>query len=152
MKAVYLLLILSFLFSCATPEVVVVKDPLDENKNCEELENLVAETQKFKRDALYEKENTGGNMARMILFWPAMATTFYNADKAIRAANDRTHHLLKIMKNKNCGNVDLVNSEILRNSTETVVGQLHLLREMYKSGDLTKEEFKKAKKKVLESE
>ena len=152
MKAVYLLLILSFLFSCATPEVVVVKDPLDENKNCEELENLVAETQKFKRDALYEKENTGGNMARMILFWPAMATTFYNADKAIRAANDRTHHLLKIMKNKNCGNVDLVNSEILRNSTETVVGQLHLLREMYKSGDLTKEEFIKAKKKVLESE
>ena len=94
-----LLLILSFLFSCATPEVVVVKDPLDENKNCEELENLVAETQKFKRDALYEKENTGCNMARMILFWPAMATTFYNADKAIRAANDRTHHLLKIMKN-----------------------------------------------------
>ena len=75
-----------------------------------------------------------------------MATTFYNADKAIRAANDRTHHLLKIMKNKNCGNVDLVNSEILRNSTETVVGQLHLLREMYKSGDLTKEEFMKAKK------
>ena len=152
MKAVYLLLILSFLFSCATPEVVVVRDPLDENKNCGELENLVAETQKFKRDALYEKENTGGNMARMILFWPAMATTFYNADKAIRAANDRTHHLLKIMKNKNCGNIDLVNSEILRNSTETVVGQLHLLREMYKSGDLTKEEFIKAKKKVLESE
>ena len=36
--------------------MVAVKDPLDENKNCEELENLVAETQKFKRDALYEKK------------------------------------------------------------------------------------------------
>ena len=81
-----------------------------------------------------------------------MATTFYNSDKAIRAANDRTYHLLKIMKNKNCKNVDLVNSEILKNSTETVAGQLNLLREMYKSGDLTKEEFSKAKKKVLESE
>ena len=34
-------------------------------------------------------------MARMILFWPAMATTFHNADKAIRAANDRTFHLIK---------------------------------------------------------
>ncbi len=152
MRAVYLFLIFLFLFSCATPEVVAVKDPLDEKKNCEELENLVAETQKFKRDALYEKENTGGNMARMILFWPAMATTFYNADKAIRAANDRTHHLLKIMKNKNCKNVDFVNSEIVKNLSETVVGQLHFLREMYKSGDLTKEEFVKAKKKVLESE
>ena len=101
---------------------------------------------------MFEKDNTGGNMARMIIFWPAMATTFYNSDKAIRAANDRTYHLLKIMKNKNCKNVDLVNSEILKNSTETVAGQLNLLREMYKSGDLTKEEFSKAKKKVLESE
>ena len=59
----------------------------------------MAEAQKFKRDALFEKENTG-NMARMILFWPAMATTFHNSDKAIRAANDRTFHLLKIIKKK----------------------------------------------------
>ena len=88
MKTGYLLLIFVFLLSCATPEVVIVKDPLDEKKNCDELENSVAKTQKFKRDALYEKENTGGNMTRMILFWPAMATTFHNADKAIKAAND----------------------------------------------------------------
>ena len=70
----------------------------------------------------------------------------------IKAANERTYHLLKIMKKKNCDNVDLVNSEILRNSTETVAGQLNLLREMFKSGDLTREEFSKAKQKVLESE
>ena len=98
MKIVLSFVFFSFLLSCATPEVVVVKKPDDEKRNCEELENLVAETQKFKRDALFEKENTGGNMARMLLFWPAMATTYYNADKAIRAANDRTFHLLKIMK------------------------------------------------------
>ena len=91
-------------------------------------------------------------MARMILFWPAMATTFHNADKAIKAANDRTYHLLKIMRDKNCKNVDLVNLEIIKSSTQTITGQLSILREMYKSGDLTKEEFKKAKKKVLESE
>ena len=52
------------------------------------------------------------------------------------------------MKKKNCQNVDLVNSEILRNSTETIAGQLNLLKEMYKSGDLTKEEFSKAKKSI----
>ena len=112
----------------------------------------MAETQKFKRDALYEKENTGGNMARMILFWPAMATTFYNADKAIRAANDRTYHLINIMEKKNCQNVNVVNSEILKSSTLNVAGQLNMLREMFRSGDLTKEEFTKAKKKVLEGE
>ena len=152
MKALSSLLVFLLVLSCASPKVVEIKNPLDEKKTCDELENSVAEAQKFKRDALYEKNNTGGNMARMMLFWPAMATSFHNSDKAIRAANDRTYHLLKIMKKKNCQNVDLVNSEILRNSTETIAGQLNLLKEMYKSGDLTKEEFSKAKKKVLESE
>tara|TARA_Y100001970_G_C13519722_1_gene502364 strand:- start:4 stop:462 length:459 start_codon:yes stop_codon:yes gene_type:complete len=151
-KALSSLLVFLLVLSCATPTVVEIKNPLDEQKTCDELEKSVAEAQKFKRDALFEKNNTGGNMARMMLFWPAMATTFHNSDKAIRAANDRTYHLLKIMKKKNCKNVDLVNSEILRNSTETIAGQLNLLKEMYKSGDLTKEEFSKAKKKVLESE
>tara|TARA_B100002019_G_scaffold254700_1_gene236911 strand:- start:848 stop:1306 length:459 start_codon:yes stop_codon:yes gene_type:complete len=151
-KTVKLIIIFFFLIGCATPEVVNVKDPLDDKKNCNELESSVAEAQKFKRDALFEKENTGGNIARMILFWPAMATTFHNSDKAIRAANDRTFHLLKIMKKKNCKNIDLVNSEILKNSTQTIVGELKMLKDLYKSGDLTKEEFTKAKKKVLESE
>ena len=152
MKTVKLIIIFFFLIGCATPEVVNVKDPLDDKKNCNELESSVAEAQKFKRDALFEKENTGGNIARMILFWPAMATTFHNSDKAIRAANDRTFHLLKIMKKKNCKNIDLVNSEILKNTTQTIVGELKMLKDLYKSGDLTKEEFTKAKKKVLESE
>ncbi len=152
MKISKIFFIFIFLFSCASPKVVNVKSPSDNKKNCKELESLVAETQKFKRDALYEKENTGGNMARMIIFWPAMATTFYNADKAIRAANDRTYHLLKIMKKKDCKNIDIVNAEVLKIATETVAGQLNLLREMYKAGDLTEEEFSKAKKKVIDSE
>ena len=91
-------------------------------------------------------------MARMILFWPAMATTFHNSDKAIRAANDRTFHLLKIMRNKDCKNIDFVNLKILQSSSQSITGELNILKDMYKSGDLTKEEFIKAKKKVLESE
>ena len=152
MKTLKIFFIFIFLISCASPKVVDVKSPSDNKKNCTELESLVAETQKFKRDALYEKENTGGHMARMLIFWPAMATTFYNADKAIRAANDRTYHLLKIMKKKDCKNIDIVNAEVSKIATETVAGQLNLLREMYNAGDLTKEEFSKAKKKVLDSE
>ena len=117
MKILSSLLVFLFILSCASPKIVEIKNPLDEKKTCKELESSVAEAQKFKRDALYEKNNTGGNMARMLIFWPAMATTFHNADKAIRAANDRTYHLLKIMENKNCKNVDLVNSTILRNNS-----------------------------------
>jgi len=148
-KKNFIILFCLILVSCATPKVVEITRPDDGLKNCEELESLVADTQKFKRDALFEKDNTGGNMARAILFWPAMATSYYNADKAIRASNDRTYHLLKIMRKKGCPNIDLVNAEILRSSTETIVGQLHQLKEMYDKGDLTKEEYVKAKKKIL---
>ena len=152
MKALSSLLVFLLVLSCASPKVVEIKNPLDEKKTCDELENSVAEAQKFKRDALYEKNNTGGNMARMLIFWPAMATTFHNADKAIRAANDRTYHLIEIMRKKNCKNIDLVNSKILESSTQNIAGQLNMLKEMFRSGDLTKEEFTKAKRKVLESE
>ena len=111
------LLILLFLFiiACAKPEVVDISNPKDDKMDCNELENSIAEAQKFKRDAIFEKANTGGNMARFLLFWPAAATTFHNSDKAIRAANDRTYHLIKIMKKKNCENIDLINAEILKN-------------------------------------
>ena len=85
MKILSSLIVFLLIFSCASPKVVEIKNPLDEKKSCDELENSVAETQKFKRDALYEKDNTGGNMARMLIFWPAMATTFHNADKAVKA-------------------------------------------------------------------
>ncbi len=138
------------LISCAKPEVVNVTTPEDLQMNCQELESSVAEAQKFKRDALYEKDNTGGNVARMMLFWPAMATSFHNADVAIKAANERTYHLLKLMKEKDCKGVDLVNAELIRTATETIVGQLQAVKEMYESGHLTKEEYIKAKKKILD--
>ena len=150
LKRKIFLLFFLFFFACAKPEVVNIINPGDKDLNCLELENSVAEAQKFKRDALYEKDNTGGNMARFIIFWPAAASTFHNADKAIKAANDRTYHLLKLMKNKNCKGVDLINSEILKRSTETIPGQLQMVREMYQAGDLTKKEYRKAKEKILE--
>ena len=145
---VYILILL--LFSCANPTVVTITMPDDEKMNCEDLYNSVAESQKFKRDAMAIKEEDGANMARGMLFWPAMAMSFHNADKAIKAANERTYHLLKIMKEKKCEGVDLVNAEILRTATQSVAGQLMTVREMYKEGDLTKEEYIQAKRKILE--
>ena len=91
---------LILLNSCAKPTVVNIVVPGDNKLNCEELENAVAETQKIKKDAEYAKEGTGGNVARMMLFWPAWAQTLHNADIAIQAANDRNFHLINIMKKK----------------------------------------------------
>ena len=142
---------LILLHSCAKPTVVNVIMPEDEKLNCEQLENAVSETQKIKKDAEYAKEGTGGNVARVMLFWPAWAQTLHNADVAIQAANDRNYYLINIMKKKNCKGVDNINAQINKStiSTDNVAGQLKILKEMYDSGDLTQEEYIKAKKKVL---
>ena len=143
---------LILLNSCAKPTVVNIVVPGDEELNCKQLENAVAETQKIKKDAEYAKEGTGGNITRIMLFWPAWAKTLHNADVAIQAANDRNYHLIKIMKKKNCKGVDNINAQINESTTSTdnVTGQLKILKEMYDSGDLTQEEYTKAKKKVLD--
>ena len=156
MKKLFLYSVLFlFVFSCAKPTVVNIVLPEDNELNCQQLENAVAESQKIKRDAEYAKEGTGGNVARLLLFWPAWAQTLHNADVAIQAANDRNYHLLNIMKKKNCSGIDKVeaqitNTTISTNSTNNITGQLKELKKMYESGDLTEEEYQKAKKKILE--
>ena len=148
----FLIVSIIFLYSCAKPTVVNVVLPGDEELNCEQLENAVAESQKIKREAEYAKEGTGGNITRVILFWPAWAKTLHNADVAVRAADNRIFHLFKIMKKKSCSNVNKIEAQILniKNTQVTITQQLKELKEMYKSGDLTKEEYKKAKKKILD--
>ena len=138
--------------SCAKPTVVSVVLPGDDELNCEQLENAVAESQKIKREAEYAKEGTGGNVTRLLLFWPAWAQTLHNADVAIMAANDRIYHLFNIMKKKKCGGVDKIEAQITNTATSinNIAGQLKELKEMYKSGDLTEEEYKKAKNKILD--
>ena len=147
-----LIVSLILLYACAKPTVVNVVLPGDEKLNCEQLEDAVTESQKIKREAEYAKEGTGGNITRVMLFWPAWAKTLHNADVAVRAADDRIFHLFKIMKKKSCTNVDKIEAQILNieNKKITITQQLKELKEMYKSGDLTKEEYKKAKKKVLD--
>jgi len=147
-----LIVSLILLYACAKPTVVNVVLPGDEKLNCEQLEDAVTESQKIKREAEYAKEGTGGNITRVMLFWPAWAKTLHNADVAVRAADDRIFHLFKIMKKKSCTNVDKIEAQILNieNKKITITQQLKELKEMYKSGDLTKEEYKKAKKKILD--
>ena len=141
---------LIFITSCAKPKVVNTILPDDEKLNCKQLQNAIIETKKIKRDAEYAKEGTGGNVARMILFWPAWAKTLHNADVAILAANDRNYHLTKLMKSKKCDGVDDI-SNSYKTSNNNISQQLKDLNEMYKSGILTKEEFEKAKKKTLDN-
>ena len=137
--------------SCAQPTIVNIVLPEDEQLNCEELKTAIQESQQYKKKAQYVKGDTGGNLARTLLFWPALAKTFHNADLAIRAADDRIYHLIKIMKNKKCKETDKLYNQImnLTNTSISISQELKTLNEMFKSGILTKKEYEKAKDKVL---
>ncbi len=141
--------------SCAKPTVVEIVQPNDDKLNCEELKIEIAEVQKIKEEAVFSKDS-GGNYARVILFWPSWAQSLHNADEAILAANDRKHHLIKIMKKKKCKGADKLEANIKDKpatttsvSQENIADQLKILKELYESGDLTDEEYKKAKDKVI---
>tara|TARA_B100001996_G_scaffold59728_1_gene42562 strand:- start:185 stop:646 length:462 start_codon:yes stop_codon:yes gene_type:complete len=142
---------LVFIKGCAKPEVVNIKQPNDYNLDCKELEMSVEEAQKFKKDANYAKSGTGGNISRLLLFWPAWAQSLHNADKAIVAADDRIYHLNKIMKEKNCKNIKALNANSGENnlSSQGIAGQLKALKDLKESGDLTEDEYQKAKEKIL---
>ena len=149
---IFFILMLFFLVSCAKPTVVDIIQPNDDELNCEELKDEIAESQKVKEEAEFSKDS-GGNMARLILFWPAWARSLHNTDEAILAANNREHHLIKTMKKINCKDADMFKAKIKdANSTSSqnnIAEQLKILKELYDSGDLTKEEYTKAKEKVI---
>ena len=147
--------IILILNSCAKPTVVEIVQPNDDKLNCEELKTEIAEVQKIKEEAVFSKDS-GGNYARVILFWPAWAQSLHNADEAILAANDRKHHLIKIMKKKKCKGAEKLEANIKDKqatttsvSQENIAEQLKTLKELHDAGDLTEEEYKKAKDKVI---
>ena len=148
-------LILSFilLYSCAKPIVVNVTLPEDKKSNCEQLEAALDDAQEFRRKAIRVLGNTPQNQARAMLFWPALMVTYLNAHEAIVAASERTVHIINIMQNKNCKNIDnlIANVQIsLRvQSLKDLKETYDSLNDLYKSGGLTEKEYQTQKKKIL---
>ena len=155
MKSLATILVLSFvlLISCAKPTVVNIALPNDDKLNCEKLENGVADAQEFRRQAIAVTGNTGKNQAAAILFWPALMMTYVNAAEAILAANERSIHLINIMQDKNCKNVDKVLGHIASTPRVQTLRDLSeaykSLLELYESGGLTEKEYDYQKRKVL---
>ena len=158
MKKTLVILLTGFFFlnSCAKPTVVDSIMPGDEELNCGQLKNSVAEAQRFIKDAEGVKGGTGDNWARGLFFWPAIIQSYSNANEAIAAANTRKVHLFNIMRQKNCRNIGslvvettAIGGEDSKRSEESLTSELQTLNELYKSGVLSEEEFKQAKKKIL---
>jgi hypothetical protein len=154
MKKIYIL-VFFFLYSCAKPTMVEVVQPGDDLLNCTELKQEIEETNKIKEEADFSK-GSGGNFARAILFWPAWAQSLNNADDAMIAANNRSFHLIKLMRNKNCPGADdlkakITDKPIKENISESnLADQLKTLKELYEDGHLSDEEYTKAKKKIID--
>ena len=144
------LILLSFLIfnACAKPYVTEKTLPGDKDLNCEKLELAVFEAEKYKKDAEFAKTGTGGNMTRMLMFWPAWAGTFHNADKAIIAADNRIYHLNVLQKEKKCDTTNEINA-YTEKSPKSVPTQLIELKKLYDSGLINENEFKKGKSKIL---
>ena len=87
---------------CAKPTVVDVVMPGDEKLECGQLQNAYAEANRLKNEASSEKGWTGENVARGLLFWPAIVGTSMNANEAINAADSRKVHLANILRSKSC--------------------------------------------------
>ena len=96
--------------------------------------------------------NTGGNITRTMLFWPALVKTIHNADIAMKAADDRGYHLVNIMKNRNCENANKFYTELTKTSVPVYVStEIKKLYKLYLKGAITLEEYELAKKKILNS-
>lgn len=102
MKKIAVIASLAILVGCASPTVVQTTQPGDEELSCGQLKNEFAEANRFIKEANDEKGWSGGNVARGLLFWPAILGTYSNANEAIAAAETRKVNLMNIMRNKKC--------------------------------------------------
>ena len=148
-----LIFLVFFISSCAKPLVIETIQSGDDLLNCKELKQEIEEAKKIKQEAEFSKAS-GGNFARAILFWPAWAQSLNNADDAILAANNRSFHLIKMMRKKNCPGSENLEANVVdepKNIIETnLADQLKTLKELYEDGHLSEEEYTKAKKKIID--
>ena len=139
--------------SCAKPTVVNVVLPEDKNLNCKQLETSITDAQEFRRKAIGVTGNTPQNQARGMLFWPALMVTYLNAHEAIVAANERSVNLINLMLDNNCNNSEKVLKRVSstpRVQTLKDLSQTYRdLKELYESGALTDDEFRREKKQIL---
>src|SRR5256885_4417110 len=102
MRTIACLAVPLILTACATPTVVQSVKPGDSGLTCAQLQNEYSDAQRFRDEADREKGMTGGNVARAILFWPAILGSFSNAEEAILAADSRKVYLANLLNQRDC--------------------------------------------------
>ena len=104
MKKILILLILKlFITSCATPTVVNVIQPKDNELNCKELSSEIAVANKYANEAQEAKKaGKPHNIGAILFFLPGYGITLNNIEEATKAAKERASHLNKLKEKKGC--------------------------------------------------
>ena len=104
MKNILVLLTLFFFIaSCATPTVVNVIQPNDNELNCSELSSEIAKANKYANEAqAAKKADKPHNVGALLFFLPGLGFSMANIDEASKAAKDRAIHLNTLKEKKNC--------------------------------------------------
>ena len=89
--------------SCATPTVVNVIGPNDNNLNCDELSAEIVKANQYADEAQEAKKmNKPHNIGALLFFLPGAGFTIANAEEASKAAKDRALHLNRLKEKKEC--------------------------------------------------
>ena len=92
-----------FFISCATPTVVNVIGPYDNELNCKELSLEIAKANQY-ADEAQEAKKSGKphNIGAILFFLPGIGFTMANIDEAAKATKERAIHLNKLKEKKDC--------------------------------------------------
>ena len=102
-KKISLFFLFFFFISCASPTVINVIGPNDNELNCKELNSEIAKANQYADEAQKAKKiDQPHNLGAIIFFLPGYGVTMKNIEEATKAAKDRAFHLSKIKEKKNC--------------------------------------------------
>ncbi len=87
---------------CVSSQKVDTVQLRDRELSCIELVAQVEEADKFKRAAEGNKGANKDNVVAGVFFFPALVSTYLDANDAIKAAEDRKAHLMRIYNEKRC--------------------------------------------------
>ena len=102
-KILTLFILLSFIASCATPTVVNVIGPNDNEMNCKELSAEILKANQYADEAQKAKKTgTPHNIGALLFFLPGYGVTLKNIEEATKAAKERALHLNKLKEKRGC--------------------------------------------------
>ena len=150
MKNIFHVIFLLILFGCAgseTHDVVSAYQSKDRSLTCSEIDKEIVRAQVIIDGVNEDKSGiSGADIMDGLLYFPFnMIAKSQNYKNSLSAADKRIERLENLKDDKDCKDT----SQEMAKTKSSLSQELKELTKMYKSGDLSKIEFEKAKNKLL---